>query len=342
MNSHISLEPASNLELPLCDRRTMHPKHILTVAFALVVSIQPELSAQQTTILPRLVIDAPASLQETAERVGRFKLQPLETAMMLAGLTHPGQPIQVLLIAEDSLLARSTPRWISGFADSDRQLVVLFPERSKSYPTSSLETLLHHEIAHVLFSRAARGQPLPRWFNEGLALAAERPVGLGDRSRLAWSLIRHGRISLEALEQLFSEGRVANQRAYTISGALVRYLLVTYGDTSMGHILALMGEGQPFEAAFEELIGETVDRATDKFWSQQTFLSWWVPFLTGPAFLWTVITLLALYATTVRRRRRTAQHLRWLEEELTLDEALLPQPRSDNDHGPINKSSEVH
>ena len=320
----------------------MHSRQVLSVAFALVVSIQPELPAQQATTLPRLIIDAPASLQGTAERVGRFKLQPLETAMMLAGLTHPGQPIQVLLIAEDSLLARNTPRWISGFADSARQLVVLFPERSKSYPTSSLETLLHHEIAHVLFSRAAQGQPLPRWFNEGLALAAERPVGLGDRSRLAWSLIRHGRVSLEALEQLFSEGRGANQRAYTISSALVRYLLVTYGDTSMGHILTLVGKGQPFEAAFEQVTGESVDRATDKFWSQQAFLSWWVPFLTGPAFLWTVITLLALYATNVRRRRRAAQRLLWLEEELTLSEEQLPQPSSDDNHGPINRSSEVH
>ena len=129
-------------------QRNLH-HGLLTVVVALVGADAP---AVGQTALPTLRIDAPASLEAVAERVGRFPLSHLTTAMTLAGLTRAGPPIDVLLIAESSDLARSTPPWISGFADAGRNLVVLLPNRARSYPSDSLETLLHHEVAHILFS----------------------------------------------------------------------------------------------------------------------------------------------------------------------------------------------
>jgi len=283
-----------------------------TTVVALVSAGAP--AGAQTT-LPTLRIDAPASLEAMAERVGRFPLDRLTTAMTLAGLTNAGPPIDVLLIAEGSELARSTPLWISGFADAGRNMVVLFPNRARSYPSDTLETLLHHEVAHILFSRAAQGRPVPRWFNEGLALAAERPVGLGDRSRLAWTLVRHGGVSLDELEQLFGEGRGANQRAYALSSALVRDLLRTHGEATAGRVLMSLGEGRPFDEAFAKATGEPLVRAIDRFWNRQRLWGRWIPFLTGPVFLWMVITLLALFAIRTHRVRRAEQRRLWDEEE---------------------------
>ena len=133
--------------------------------------------------------------------------------MALAGMTHPGPPINVLLINEEAELAQNTPRWIAGFADGSRSLVVMFPDRARGYPTDGLDTLLQHEVAHVLFARAAGGQLVPRWFNEGLAMAAERPTGLSDRSRLAWTLVWDGTLDLNQLETLFGQGRGAGAAA---------------------------------------------------------------------------------------------------------------------------------
>ena len=285
---------------------------LLTSVVALVSAGAP---AGAQPILPTLRIDAPASLEAMAERVGQFPLDRLTTAMTLAGLTSAGPPIDVLLIAEGSELARGTPEWISGFADATRSMVVLFPDRARSYPADSLETLLHHEVAHILFSRAARGQPVPRWFNEGLALAAERPMGLGDRSRLAWTLVRHGGVSLDELEQLFGDGRGANQRAYAVAGALVRDLLRTHGDATAGRVLMLLGEGRPFDEAFANATGEPLANAIDRFWGRQRLWGRWIPFLTGPAFLWMVITLLALFAIRTHQVRRAEQRRLWDEEE---------------------------
>ena len=277
-----------------------------------------------------------------AERVGGFPLSRLTTAMTLAGLTRAGPPIDVLLIAEGSDLARGTPPWISGFADAGRNLVVLFPGRARFYPTDSLETLLHHEVAHILFSRAAAGRPVPRWFNEGLALASERPVGLGDRSRLAWTFIRYGGVSLSELERLFGGGQAANQRAYAVASALVRDLLRTHGEASAGRVLSLVGQGRPFDEAFEAATGERLLAAVDGFWNRQRLWGRWFPFLTGPTFLWMVITLLALFAITAQRLRRAKQRRLWEEEEQAEAEREPQERRAHAEPGASGKSYEVH
>ncbi len=274
---------------------------------------------------PELEIDAPASLRTVAERVARFPPSRLADAVTLAGLSDPGPPIDVLLIAEGSELARRTPSWISGFADPDRSLVVLFPERARLYPTDSLEALLQHEVAHVLFSRAARGRPIPRWFNEGLAVAAERPVGFEDRSQVAWTRVRHGEMPLSDLERLFTGGPAATRRAYAVASALVRDLLDRHGEAGAGRILAGLGRDLPFPRAFEAATGEPLAVAVERFWRRPVWMRW-VAFAGRPLYQWMVITALALCAIYARRRRRAEQRRRWQEEEEhELAEDLLRQ-----------------
>ena len=286
------------------------------------------------TRTPVLRIDAPPALQTVAERVARFPLSGLADAMRLAGLSHPGPPIDVVLVAEGSELARRTPSWISGFADPGRSLVVLFPERTRLYPTASLEALLQHEVAHVLFSRAARGRPIPRWFNEGLALAAERQVGFENRSRVAWTRIRHGEIPLSDLERLFTGGPAATRRAYTIADALVQDVLERHGEASAGRILARLGRGRPFPRAFEEATGESLDAAVARFWHRPVWVRW-VAFAGQPFYQWMVITALALCAIYAHRRRRAEQRRRWAEEEEhELAEDLLRRLREADPRAP--------
>ena len=206
--------------------RSVSMRALLASAFgALVLAAAPPPSVAQVDSLPTLRISAPPALAAAAARLELAPTTPLETAMTLAGLREAGLPIDIILSPEDSNLARGTAPWIAGFANAGRSRVVLFPARVGAFPAQSIETLLQHEVAHILFARAARGHPVPRWFNEGLALAAERPLGLSDPPRLAWTLVRHGKLSSVALERLFGDGRAANQRAYAVAGALVQDLL---------------------------------------------------------------------------------------------------------------------
>ncbi len=125
------------------------------------------------------------------------------------------------------------------------------------------------------------------------------------------------------LERLFGTGRAADQRAYAVASALVRDLLRAHGEASAGRVLSLVGQGRPFDEAFETATGEPLRVAVDRFWSRQRLWGRWIPFLTGPVFLWMVITLLALYAIGAHRRRRAEQRRLWEAEEQAETERVL-------------------
>ena len=276
---------------------------------------------------PELVIEvmeataADESIAAARARIEQFDRTRLLGVMRLVGLDEAGPPIRVILAPARSELARSTPRWIGGFAVASAETLVLFPGRAPSYPHNSLDALLQHEVAHILIGRAAQGRSVPRWFNEGLAMAAERTWALEDTTRLAWEVVWGGRVPVAELDPLFEGDRRATARAYALSSAFVRDLLQTYGPASAGRILSHVARGRTFEAAFYAATGDPLGVAQDAFWMDQRLWERWIPWLTQPFTLWTTVTLLALYAIWMHRRKRAAQRRKWDEEEKEEEEA---------------------
>lgn len=264
---------------------------------------------------PRLVVEAPSGLEPTARRVRAFPPAELESAMRLVGLAEPGPPIRVILAEEGSGTALAVPPWVSGYAYSDRGIVVLIPSRTPAYPDASLEDLLRHEVAHVLIARASGNQPLPRWFHEGMAMIAGLTWGLDDRARLTMTLLADREVSLAELNQRFQGTGAEVYRAYAISGSFVRDLLERHGPEAPARVLAGVRQGLSFEDAFLRATGETLGEAESSFWDDQSFWYRWVPILTSSALLWIAITLLFLWAVKRRRARDAALKRLWEEEE---------------------------
>lgn len=270
---------------------------------------------------PRLEVEAPAALAAEAARVRGFDTGALASIMTLTGLVDAGAPIRVRLVPERAALARATPDWVAGFADASRDLVVLFPERIGSYPYHSLETVLQHEVAHVLTARAAGGRRIPRWFNEGLASAAERTWSLGARSRFAWEMVARERLTAAGIEGLFAGGARDAARGYVLSDALVRDLLERYGPRTPARILSGMARGAPFEIALYAATGASVDAVVATFWARHDVWKSWVSFAGQPFVQWCLITLLALAAIWRHRRRKRERRLRWEMEERAEEQA---------------------
>ena len=262
---------------------------------------------------PQIRVEAPEELSALAARLRKIDPVRFQAIATLVGLDDPGPPITVLLVPERADFARRTPRWIAGFAHGADGTVVLFPERSPSYPYDSLEDVLQHEIAHVLIVRAAAGDNVPRWFHEGLALAAERPWGLEDRARAAFAIAMR-RVDAPALDRLFEGSESEVSRAYAIAGAWLRDILRRHGPTAPARILREMSTGQRFTDAYARATGETVATSSTTFWRE----SWWsqaVPFFTSSIVLWLGVTFLALFAIRTRRARSAARRARWDAEE---------------------------
>lgn len=250
----------------------------------------------------------------TEARLGTSR-EHLVSIMRLVGLDEAGEPITVVLAPEDSETAREAPSWIAGFAVARSSTVVLFPARSPVYPHESLESVLDHEIAHVLIARAAGGRAIPRWFNEGLATVAERSWDLGDRQQLAWALVAGAPATMDEVDALFQGGQRSAAAAYALSTAFVRYIMETHGGDVPARLLAERAAGATFDAAFLRATGVPLPSAEALF--RVRLRSWerWVPLLTSPVVLWIGVTFLALYAIRVARRRRAESRRRWDDEE---------------------------
>ena len=273
------------------------------------------LSAAGPTEPPRLIVEAPPALASTAARLRAIDPEQLLTTMRLVGLTRPGPPIRVIVAPEGSGPAVLVSPWISGYALSDQGLVVVMPQRVPSYPDSSLEDLLRHEVAHVLIARAAGHRPLPRWFHEGMAMIAGGSWGFDDRSRLTLALLADRPVSFAELEERFAGGQGEVNRAYAVAGAFVRDLFERHGQTAAPRILAGVARGLSFEDAFRAATGTTLADAETSFWSRQTLWYRWVPVLTSSVTLWLLVTLLALWAIRRRRARDAALRQMWDAEE---------------------------
>ncbi len=266
--------------------------------------------------VPQLHIEAPDELASARKRLESFDPSRLRGVMRLMGLADPGAPIRVVLAPERSALAQQVPPSTAGFASSEESLIVLFPARSPAYPHDTLEDVLHHEVAHVLMARAARGAPLPRWFHEGLAVVAERTWGLEDGARLLRELVLVRRTPLDQVDALFAAGDGSRARAYTLSAAFVRELIREHGASAPADILRRVSEGESFERAFEQRTGQPVEAADIAFWDGHRFWTGIGPLLMTPTALWTIVTLIGLLAIIRRRQQRAAQRRRWEEQGL--------------------------
>ncbi|MEP7013473.1 MAG: hypothetical protein ABJC13_24385 [Acidobacteriota bacterium] len=275
------------------------------------------LSAQAQTAVPRLIVQAPEELAALGKTVQDFDPQLLAPAIRLTGASDLS-PIAVLLAPERSPEAQSAPPWVSGYAVGPAGAIVLFPARTKTYPDSDLDALVQHEVTHVLIDRAAGGRPVPRWFHEGLAMAAGRGRSLEDRSRTSFAILIDGRTTLSDLDSRFAGGQSEVQAAYALAGDFVADLLLRHGADTAPEILAGIARGESFDVAFQAAAGETLASVETSYWRRRTFWNRWVPFLTSGAALWLGITALALVAFKRRRVRDQELREKWaLEEELT-------------------------
>jgi hypothetical protein len=263
---------------------------------------------------PALLINAPEELASARTRLESFDRSSLANIVRMAGLADPGPPIQVILADESSAAAASVSASTAGYAIGDAGLIVLFPSRSPVYPHDTLEDVLRHEVAHVLISRAAQGNPVPRWFHEGFAVAAERPWGLEDRSRLVWELMAGPRLTVGDIDRLF-DNEASRPRAYSLSAAMVREILREHGRDAPAAILRELATGRGFDAAVLRVVGRPMSGVEREFWDRQRVWTVWFSLFTSGEVLWLGVIVLAAIAVWHRRRRAAEIRRRWDDEE---------------------------
>lgn len=286
------------------------PMHCLIAALLVASGLPPALAQA-----PDLLIEAPPELESTVREVRAFERDDFSEALLLTGMTGFSTPIHVILVPETSPVAKDVPSWVSGYARGREATIVLFPARVRSYPDRNLRALVHHEVAHVLVAQAARGRPVPRWFNEGVATVAAREWGVEDRARFAMAVLGGRARSTENLNSAFDGSDTEVRRAYAMSAAFVRFIQQQYGTLAPATVLRGLARGLEFDDAFLAATGVSLARAEYAFFEKDAFWNTWLPFLTSTGALWMAVTLLALVAIHRRRVRSRQMIEHWEAEE---------------------------
>ncbi len=209
------------------------------------------------------------------------------------------------------------PEWADGTAWPSRGWIFLRAPDARGGETTPLETVLDHEIVHVLLGGAFRegqgGPPVPRWLQEGLARLYAGELG-PDTARTL--LARAGLPSLASLTRTFPQDPLDARVAYAAATDFLGRLRDTHGESALRTLVRAMAEGRTAPDALRLATGEDLatleqrwraDWAAPLAWSRA--LDWatalgWPPLAVGLALGW---------ARKARRNRTTLA--RWEREE---------------------------
>jgi hypothetical protein len=179
-------------------------------------------------------------------------------------------PIKVFIYAshEDLLSALSTTaqEWTGGVAFTNYGVVAM------GVPPSQLDWGLRattHEMSHLVIHQATDNpyRGLPRWLDEGIAVYNEDPQQLVDDFAPIFdeAVEKNQLMTLRSLASPFPSDPMQANLAYGQSGAVVKFIVDTYGPDKMANLLSVFAEGSLDDEALETALGVNTDGLGNAF-----------------------------------------------------------------------------
>jgi len=219
----------------------------------------------------------------------------------------------------------SLPAYASGVAFPDRSTIFLTLTAPDTWELVDAATVLAHEMSHVALHRAVKGNNLPRWFTEGVAIdqAQERSL---ERFRTLWEgTVSGALIPLDGLSVRFPPQHHGVNLAYAQSSDFVRFLKrQPHGDLRFSRLLEATAGGTPFPEAILRAYRAPLP-TLEREWIEQLHLRFgrWPLLLSGLAGLWLILALLLVVAYVRTRRRHHRTLALWAEEESRLADTAM-------------------
>jgi hypothetical protein len=262
----------------------------VALLLALLAGCAHRISGADLRVRDVAIGDARFRVRWTAgdDRAARQVLRALEAAAPRAERWGPlAHEITITLHRDHAALEAAVHRagydWLRAWARF--QTVDLQSPRSWGLfrvPDRRIEELLAHELTHcAMYQRAGDEltwmyKEIPRWFSEGIAsVTAGQGYRYGGPEDL-WSFYLSklpgsgdgvpgrsgGASSPVALpgDPIVDPDPIYQDQSHVVYGAAhqaAEFLLRRYGEASVQRVLALMGEGRRFPAAFRESVGIT-------------------------------------------------------------------------------------
>jgi len=262
-------------------------------------------TATRQVTMGRVVFNFDPSLEDEAMQLaGYVPAWWSEIEQALAG--DLDDPLTISYVTHSGRIADATgvPVWAAGVAHSESGEIVI-AQHAPDGSRTDLDSLLRHELAHVALHRATGGQPIPRWFHEGIAESFGNGVDLLRSQTLAGAIFGPGVPPLEQLEDnIRGSDPISATVGYAAARDFVNYLRDR--DASDGaqlrQVLTELRHGRSFDAALVKVYGKNLGELDAEWRSGLTGRYSWFPVISSGGLPFAVLSPLMVVAM-IRRRR---------------------------------------
>lgn len=179
-------------------------------------------------------------------------------------------PIKIFIYGShrDLLGAISTnaQEWTGGQAFTEHGVVVI------GVAPSQLDWglgAMTHEMTHLVVHQATDNPfgDLPRWLDEGIAVYNENQEELDEDFKGVFdaAVAKDSLMTLRTLSSPFPADPMQANLAYGQSGAVVMFIVNTYGPDAMAKLLDIFADGALYDEALQMALGENTDSLDNAF-----------------------------------------------------------------------------
>jgi len=260
---------------------------------------------------PGVTVFSPSALQGVAGDIAGLFPRLQEELTGRIGWAYRGDATVWLLDDETQFHHMTGRPLFAAFVMPETGVMVIDSTKMHIRPLT-LQTILKHELCHLLLHQHISSFHLPKWLDEGVAQWASDGIsellnpGAGDALRRA---VLSGTLpSLAEVNHYFMQDWPEVQLAYEASRSIVDYVVRHYGVAGLLRVLSELKGGRSPEAAFSAALGVTLLgieadwreslQKTDAWWGVTTVYLYDLLFFTAA-----VITLVAFVRGVIKRRR---------------------------------------
>jgi hypothetical protein len=235
------------------------------------------------------------------------------------------------------------PDYAAGVAYPDLGLVLLSLTPVHNTPDHDLGQIFRHELGHIALSDAVGHHPVPRWFDEGLAVSVSGETSFARIQSLWLASAGDTLIPLKDLERAFPIEEYHAQLAYAEGADVLRFLVRREDAHRFRSLIEQLRNGSNLDRAVKDAYD--VDLGTlEQEWREDAGRRYTVfPILFGGTFVWVLALGLFVWAWRRRKRRDRATLERWAREEAREDERrlrLVAQAESSRLHIVLTRATE--
>lgn len=214
------------------------------------------------------------------------------------------------------------PEWAGAVAFPQARVIVL-----PGYPVPGVDrtpaVTIRHEIAHLV-TNARLPQPVPRWFDEGMAELASGSWDVESAWKLRLAIALGRAPALDSLALGWPVGAERARLAYLLSATAVQHVAERGGERGFRLLLRNWQRDGSLDASVRSTFGMTMGQLEDEWRAAVRSRYGWLQGLAASGLVWMVAAALVLLAWIPRRRRNRTKM-----DEMKAEERMLPPPRAD-------------